>query len=134
MDSAGVDGNIGSVLHGRSKADEVECRRKIFVFHGYHDSAFVFGLTFAFQPRRLMIAASADGCKRLFGGLLTLVSSLPQTRARLDILSRMHSGRSLHRDARPQIQRGPTDAPPRTETDIASGKRARGALLVRLDE
>ena len=70
MDSAGVDGNIGLVLHGRSKADEVECRRKFFVFHGYHDSAFVFGLTLPLQPRRLIIAPAADGCKRLLGGCL----------------------------------------------------------------
>ena len=26
------------------------------------------GITIAFQPRRLMISAAADGCKRLFGG------------------------------------------------------------------
>ena len=40
IDGAGVDGNVGPMLHGRGKAHKVEGRREIFVFHSYHDSTF----------------------------------------------------------------------------------------------
>jgi hypothetical protein len=47
IDCASVHGNIGIVLQGRSKADEVERRREIFVPNGYHVS-FRIGTTIVF--------------------------------------------------------------------------------------